>query len=101
MERKKLVEALTSLHDELARMTQVDAETVSMLESARTDIQTLLDCDKADSTADSTADSKDDVKESEPLPRSLHDLFLRFEVEHPHIASMIAQVSDGLAALGI
>ena len=85
-----LTSQLQALHESLSQTKQVDAETLELLSTLTDDIQRL-----AQQTPLAPTD------EIEPVKNRLQDMLLRFETEHPHLASAIEQVSNGLANLGI
>lgn len=97
MTQQELLTKLSSLHTELSQAQQVDPSTVVMLETVMADIQAVLgrDSSETDQVVASDEESPADIR------GALHDLLLRIKSEHPHFSSVVEQVADGLAALGI
>ena len=92
MERQELVDRLAQLHAELARTPQADPETLELLRKLTADISRLLEVQAA---------CADDAEGVEGVTSGLKDLLLRFEAEHPQLATAIGKVADALAAIGI
>lgn len=90
MDKHRLVNTLQQLHAELSDAEQVDPETLSQLRAVTDDINRLLD--------KRSEVSPDDV---DPVTRSLKDLLLKFETEHPQLSTRIGEVADALAGMGI
>ena len=90
MEHSELKAALAQLHSELSQADQVDPEALELLGNLTADINRLLEQQQPIEEADT-----DDVSSG------LQDLVLRFEVEHPQLASTLGKVADGLSSLGI
>jgi len=90
MEKKRLQQTLQELRDLLSEEGDVDAQTRSELQQVLEPLQKLLQRDEAL--------SQEDVR---PVDRGLKELLLRFESEHPQLASILGRIADGLANLGI
>ena len=90
MERQELTAKLSQLHAELSRTEQIDPESLGMLRQLTADIDRLLDKQDAAGSAD-----------AEGVTSGLKDLLLKFESQHPELASMLGKVADGLASIGI
>jgi len=89
MDKQRLVNTLEQLHAELSEAERVDPETLKLLRTVTDDIGRLLD--------KRSEVSPDDV---DPVTRSLKDLLLKFEAEHPQLSARIGHVADALAAMG-
>ena len=85
-----LANQLKELHEALSQTQQVDEESLKLLGTLTDDIRRLLE-----------AAEPPQSEEVEPVKSGLQDMLLRFETEHPQLASAIEQVSNGLANLGI
>ena len=85
-----LASQLKALHEALSQTQQVDQESLELLGTLTADIQRIL-----------AAAEPPPSEEVEPVRSGLQDMLLRFETEHPQLASAIEQVSNGLANLGI
>lgn len=92
MERQRFVETLRKLHQELTRTEGVDPETLSLLRTLIDDIQRVVSQREDEGAEAADAD--------ESAPSSLRNLLLKFEAEHPELATAIGKVADGLAAMG-
>lgn len=90
MDKQRLQEAITRLHDELSNQAKIDDETRQLLKKFTTDINQLFD-DEASEKAEKI----------EPLTENLHDLILKFEAEHPELTAALDRVATALANLGI
>ena len=90
MERQRLVEMLRQLHAELAQAEGSDPETLALLRTLTDDIQRVLGKRRDESSG-----------ATEPATISLKNLLLKFEANHPELASAIGKIADGLAAMGI
>ncbi|MEX2306624.1 MAG: DUF4404 family protein [Pirellulales bacterium] len=89
MKKQRLLKELDQLKAELSKTESADPQTVARLEKAIDDVQRALDaCDERSAA------------ELEPIS-GLKDLLLKFEAEHPQLATTIGRVADALAALGI
>lgn len=89
MENKRLVDTLKKLHIELSQTERVGSEELELLRTLTDDIERVLH------------NRTDANEESDPASSKLKDLLLRFEAEHPELATAIGKVADGLAAMGI
>lgn len=87
MDRNRLRELLVELHRELRGAGPVDAETRQLLDEVLGDIQQLTG-EPAGTLADGTT-------------AQLREAALRLESAHPQLASVIGQLTDTLAKLGI
>ena len=90
MDRNELVPSLAQLHEELSRIDPMDPATLEQLRKLTADIGRLLDQKQALAAED-----------AEGVTSGLRDLVLKFEVEHPQLATTVGKVVDALAAMGI
>jgi len=90
MDKQQLTETLRQLHDDLMQAEQLDPDTLKLLQTVTQDINRLLQQSETISTAD-----------VEPVSRGLNSLLLKYEAEHPKLASAIGNVADALANMGI
>ncbi len=94
MEKKRLIDSLEELHDELNRSEAVHEHTRELLGSVIHDARELLaesgDAREAESTADQPA-----------LSERLRDATRSFEESHPALAAAVGRVMDALSNLGI
>jgi len=88
--QKQLIETLKTLHEELSQGEQIDPPTLDLLKTVTVDIQRLLE-----------RSGNVPANDTEPVVNGLQELLLRFEGKHPRLATLIEQVTDGLANLGI
>ena len=89
MEKQRLLQTLEQLRAELSITKSADPQTLARLEKAIDDVQRALDACDEQSAA-----------ELEPIS-GLKDLLLKFEAEHPQLATAVGRVADALAAMGI
>lgn len=90
MDQQQLVETLKLLHRELSDATEVDEAAIALLKTVTEDIERVIDSSEAEHS-----------ESAETSAHGLRELLLRFKGEHPHMANMIEQITDGLANLGI
>lgn len=90
MDKQKLLEILAELHDELARAEAVDATVKEALRRISCDIDLAL-----------TQDAEPSATEPAALSNRWADLATEFETKHPHVASLVQQVTDLLSGMGI
>lgn len=98
MERQKLKETLTELHQELAASPDaIDGETKTLLKQLATDIDQVCDADDPDSDETSLAIPE----QNEGMLDQLLDLTKEFEESHPKLAEAIGRVASALSRIGI
>lgn len=86
MPRDALRKNLTRLHAELESVENLDEDTHALLRRAASDIEKVLGDDEADAHS----------------PRAqLNEIAVRFEAEHPRLASILSELADTLSKLGI
>ena len=90
MEKKQLLESLDALRAEVAQASEVDPEMLAELRRLTDEIR--QDLDDTERSAPVQAD--------ESAPRSLKDLLLRFEADHPQFSAAVGKAADALAAMG-
>ncbi len=90
MQREELLQALRDLQSELAELEQIDPQTEAALSKVNAEVDRLLDPEDP-TTAEDVDTSSNGVR----------GYLLEFEAEHPRIASLLGQLADGLANLGI
>ncbi|MEM6799131.1 MAG: DUF4404 family protein [Planctomycetota bacterium] len=90
MQREELLKALSQLQHELEQLDAIDPQTEAALSRVNDEVDRLLDPEDP-TTADDLDTSSD----------GLRGHLLEFEAEHPRIASLLGQLADGLASLGI
>ncbi|MEM6329697.1 MAG: DUF4404 family protein [Planctomycetota bacterium] len=90
MQQTQLLEALRELQGELAQLDKIDPQTAAALEKVNTEVDRLLDPN--DPTAAADVDTSSD---------GLRGYLLELEAEHPRLASLLGQLADGLASMGI
>lgn len=90
MDQNALTARLRDLRAQLAGSKSVDAETLALLEEVTADLERLHDEEQP-----STQEDVDSVS------GRVQSLLTRFEAEHPRLTSVLQQVLDGLANLGI
>lgn len=90
MSPEMMKETLRRLHEELARTDVVDADARRRLEEVSADIQRILDEDAAR------------ARESHALhaPR-LEEAAVRFEQDHPQLATAVREVANALSRVGL
>ncbi len=89
MEKKQLLETLDALRTEVAQASQVDPEMIDELRRLTDEIRRSID----------EPEASPDLATQE-APRTLKDLLLRFEAEHPQFSAAAGKVADALAAMG-
>jgi len=87
MDRKRVLDALTTLQAELAG-ADVDPQTRETLERMASEIQARMESDNL-------------TEGEEPLSGQLQEVLLEFGAEHPKVTGAINQVAAALANLGI
>lgn len=88
MEKQHLLQTLEQLRAELSQSERVDPGTLAELEGLTDEVRRKLE----------ERDERSD-EELEPVA-GLRDLLLRYEADHPQLASSIGRVADALAAMG-
>lgn len=91
-DRKKLEEALATLHAELQQMNEVDPKVEQELRTAVTDIEVALGKRPQEEA------SSDD---SPPVHDRLGDAMRHYEETHPTLSGLIGSVIDTLSRMGI
>ena len=89
MPKERLRELVNSLHQELERTPQVDAEGRELLRELTDDIETLVGHNVL------PAEHRDSASER------VENAALRFEAEHPRLAGILGEIVDALGRLGI
>ena len=87
MPREALRENLTKLHTELASVENLDEELHALLRSVAADIENVLGDEDAAATHSRRA--------------QLEDVAVKFEADHPRLASILGELADTLSKLGI
>jgi hypothetical protein len=90
MDQNSLTARLRDLRAQLAGSKSVDAETLALLEEVTADLERLHD--------EEQPSTREDV---ESVSGRVQSLLTKFEAEHPRLTSVLQQVLDGLATLGI
>jgi hypothetical protein len=90
MDQKALTARLQELRAQLAGSKSVDAETLALLEEVTADLERIHD--------EEQPSSREDV---DSVSGRVQNLLTKFEAEHPRLTSVLQQVLDGLANLGI
>ena len=90
MDQKALTEKLRELRAQLAAKNDADPQTLALLEEVTADLDRLHDEDQL-----STREDVDSVS------GRVQNLLTKFEAEHPRLTSVLQQILDGLARLGI
>ena len=85
MTNEKLQELLKELHRELSATTALDPQSRTLVE------QVLQDVDRIEDLQEPSAS----------VEGRLREVVLRFESEHPRLATTVGQVADALGKLGI
>lgn len=94
MRERRLRETLSELHRELERTDAGDAQARQRVEEAAREIDAWLE-----RTGPESGRPDEDAEES--VGDRLRDAALRFEEEHPTLASTVRRVIDALSDLGI
>lgn len=89
MPKERLRQLVSSLHEELERTPQVDAEGRDMLRELTGDIEELVGHDAP------AAESRDSAAER------VETAAVRLEAEHPRLAGILGEIVDALGRLGI
>ena len=90
MDQKTLTAKLRELRAQLAAKEDSDPQTLGLLDEVSADLDRLHDDDQP-----SNRDDVDSVSERG------QNLLTKFEAEHPVVTSVLQQILDGLANLGI
>lgn len=90
MDRDKLKETLAKLHGELAAADRMDVESAQMLHEAIDDINGALE--RTGETIE---------KKTEETHDRLENLAVRFDMDHPRLASLVRQLNAALSRIGI
>ena len=91
MDHQEITAKLREVHAELAAAEDVDEETLALLGEVTADLQKL-------SRRGKSRASQEDV---DSVAGRMQDLLTRFEADHPRLTSVLQQVLDALANLGI
>ena len=87
MPREALRENLTKLHTELESVENLDEELHALLRRVADDIEKVL--------------GDEEPVEAHPRRAHLDEIALKFEADHPRLASVLGELADTLAKLGI
>jgi len=87
MPKEALRENLTKLHTELAAVENLDEELHALLRSVAADIEEVLGDEAA--------------VETHSRREQLEDVAVKFEADHPRLASLLGELADTLSKLGI
>ena len=90
MDQKILTAKLRELRAQLAAKQDSDTETLALLDEVSADLDRLHD--------DEQPSTRDDL---ESVSGRVQNLLTKFEAEHPVVTSLLQQILDGLANLGI
>ncbi|MGI8978767.1 MAG: DUF4404 family protein [Pirellulaceae bacterium] len=90
MDQKALTEKLRELRAQLAAKNDADPQTLALLEEVTADLDRLHDEDQPSSQED-----------LDSVSGRVQNLLTKFEAEHPRLTSVLQQILDGLARLGI
>ena len=90
MDQKALTAKLRELRAQLAAKSDTDPQTLVLLEEVTADLDRLHD-----ESQPSTQEEVDSVS------GRVQNLLTQFEAEHPRLTSVLQQILDGLARLGI
>jgi hypothetical protein len=88
--KSQLQQSLSELHESLAHVEHLDADTRQMMRMLTDDLQRLLE-----------HEGEWEAEDVEPVSHKLQDLLLRFETEHPQISGILGRLASSLANLGI
>lgn len=94
MANESLRGELDNLHNELSNLEGLDAPTLESLKKVAEDINKLLS-QQQQTTGDAEQPEVQGIREH------LDDLAIRFDTEHPHIAGLLARLTDALGNIGI
>ncbi|MFN0019944.1 MAG: DUF4404 family protein [Pirellulaceae bacterium] len=90
MDQKALTDKLRELRAQLSAKKDADPQTLALLDDVAADLDKLHDEDQPS--------TQEDV---ESVSGRVQNLLTKFEAEHPRLTSVLQQVLDGLANLGI
>ncbi len=90
MEQKTLAAKLRELRAQLAATQNADPHTLALLAEVTTDLDRLHD--------ENLPSTQEDV---DSISGRVQNLLTKFEAEHPRLTSVLQQVLDGLANIGI
>lgn len=90
MDQKALTAKLRELRAQLAAKSDTDPQTLVLLEEVTADLDRLHD--------ESQPSTQEDV---DSISGRVQSLLTKFEAEHPRITSVLQQILDGLANMGI
>jgi hypothetical protein len=90
MDQKALTAKLRELRLQLAAKENPDPQTLALLDDVTADLERLHDDDQPT--------TQDDVAS---VSGRVQNLLTKFEAEHPLATSLLQQILDGLATLGI
>ena len=90
MDQKALTAKLRELRAQLAAKQDSDPQTLALLDEVSADLDRLHD--------DEQPSTRDDV---DSVSGRVQNLLTKFEAEHPVVTSVLQQILDGLANLGI
>lgn len=90
MDQKALTDKLRELRAQLAAKNDADPKTLALLDDVTADLDKVHDEDQP-----TTQEDVDSVS------GRVQNLLTKFEAEHPRLTSVLQQILDGLANLGI
>ena len=90
MDQNALTAKLRELRAQLAKNVDADPPTLALLEEVTADLERLHD--------DSHPSTPEDL---DSVSGRVQNLLTKFEAEHPRLTSVLQQILDGLANLGI
>ncbi len=90
MDKEQVHDKLHELHEELHKVESVDEEDKILLQEIQTDIRELLELQKANQTGQYGG-----------VVKKLRQGVKRFEANHPDLTSVMGQLADMLARMGI
>jgi hypothetical protein len=89
MEKEKLQQLISRLHDELSSAGSVDQQSRELLQKLTEDIQHLA----------GAAESPDEDRAS--TTNQLEEVALKFETDHPKLSMALGELADALGKIGI
>lgn len=89
MPKQRLRELVSSLHEELERTPQVDAEGRELLRELTGDIEDLVGHDEPPGESRDSAAAR------------VENAAVRLEAEHPRLAGILGEIVDALGRIGI
>jgi hypothetical protein len=89
MEKEKLQQLISRLHDELSSAGSVDQQSRELLQKLTEDIQHLA----------GAAESPDEDRTS--TTNQLEEVALKFETDHPKLSMALGELADALGKIGI